>query len=297
MLKSDFKILNRLDIDDAKWNNCIEKSTSLVYPNSWYLDVVSPAWKAIIYKDYEAVFPLTWRKKIGITYLFQPFFTQQLGLFCIDKSLYSEIISEIILILKSNFKHINIHFNHHFTRELNQRNNFELPLKNQIEKQKKYYSTQTKRNLKKAIKNDLEIKDNIDYKEIISLFQKSKGTEIDELKNEDYNTLIEICNTVKNNIDIESISVIDKNELISGGIFFKSHNRLTMIMLASNSDGKKVAASTLLIDHIIKKYSKSKLILDFEGSQIESLARFYQGFGSLNRVYATFSHSLIPFKK
>lgn len=36
----------------------------------------------------------------------------------------------------------------------------------------------------------------------------------------------------------------------------------------------------LLIDEFIKQYASRNMILDFEGSNIEGVARFYAGFGA-----------------
>ena len=69
-------------IDKSKWDNCIDTAANgLVYGYSFYLDAMAKHWDALVLDDYEAVMPLTWRKKFGIRYLYQPAFTQQLGIF------------------------------------------------------------------------------------------------------------------------------------------------------------------------------------------------------------------------
>ena len=71
-------ILHR-DINQQKWDACIaEASKGLVYSYSFYLDATAKNWDALILNDYEAVMPLTWNKKYGIYYLFQPPFTPSL---------------------------------------------------------------------------------------------------------------------------------------------------------------------------------------------------------------------------
>ena len=79
--------LSDKEIDFNKWDDCIDKSTSLIYPLSWYLNCVSPNWNAFILEKngiYQAVFPICSKKKAGISYIYQPFFTQQLGYFSIN---------------------------------------------------------------------------------------------------------------------------------------------------------------------------------------------------------------------
>src|ERR1700692_3437990 len=69
-------------IDKRRWDEAIDRAfNGMIYAKSWYLDIVSPQWDALVSDDYRAVMPLTWRRKFGVYYLYQPFFTQQLGVF------------------------------------------------------------------------------------------------------------------------------------------------------------------------------------------------------------------------
>src|ERR1019366_1761696 len=76
------KHISHSKINFKKWDNCIANSVnSAIYAYSWYLDIVSPGWEALVAADYKTVMPLTQNSKYGINYLRQPFFTQQLGVF------------------------------------------------------------------------------------------------------------------------------------------------------------------------------------------------------------------------
>ena len=56
-------------IDRKKWDTCIHFAVNgLPYAYTWYLDAVSEYWDGLVYGDYEAVMPLTWNKKHGISY-------------------------------------------------------------------------------------------------------------------------------------------------------------------------------------------------------------------------------------
>ena len=58
--------------------------------------------------------------------------------------------------------------------------------------------------------------------------------------------------------------------------------------LVSTSSGKQKCAMFFLLDRFIRENSGSNLILDFEGSMIPGVAKFYQGFGSRNTPYLRF---------
>lgn len=74
--------LTHNQIDKQRWDDCIKQSPNgNVYALSWYLDIVHPRWEALVEDDYVSVMPLTGNRKCGISYPFQPFFVQQLGVF------------------------------------------------------------------------------------------------------------------------------------------------------------------------------------------------------------------------
>ncbi|MBT8195652.1 MAG: hypothetical protein KJO64_04450, partial [Bacteroidia bacterium] len=76
------KYTSHSEIDFEKWNACIANSKSnLIFPTSYFLKAIHPRWDAIVINNYESVFPVIRAKKAGIDYAFQPYFTQQLGLF------------------------------------------------------------------------------------------------------------------------------------------------------------------------------------------------------------------------
>ena len=76
------KHLRHNEVDKKKWDDCIDNAfNGIIYAYSWYLDIVCPTWDALIEDDYEKVMPLTHNNKLGISYLYPPLFTQQLGVF------------------------------------------------------------------------------------------------------------------------------------------------------------------------------------------------------------------------
>ena len=66
-------------------------------------------------------------------------------------------------------------------------------------------------------------------------------------------------------------------------------------MSASNEQGKRSRAMFALIDHIIDKYSDTGLVLDFEGSNIKGVARFFAGFGAEQHDYYNIHINKLPF--
>ena len=116
-MKDNYHInyVKRESIDTAKWDRCIDNSRNgLIYAYALYLDHMARNWDALILNDYEAVMPLTWNKKWGIKYLYQPPLTPQLGIFSatnISEKLVDAFISKIKYIsnLRKYFLTMTIH--------------------------------------------------------------------------------------------------------------------------------------------------------------------------------------------
>lgn len=105
-------IINRLkhsEIDFLKWDTTILKSTiPFVFAQSYYLNATCPNWEALIIGDYESVFPLTQNIKFGISYLYQPPFTPQLGVY---GKINTQIEETFFNYLSSHYKFIDIELN------------------------------------------------------------------------------------------------------------------------------------------------------------------------------------------
>src|SRR5450631_777888 len=84
---------------------------------------------ALISGDFDAVMPLTWNKKFGFKYLYQPYFTVPLGVF--SKSHTAFDISSFLQAIPPEFKYWDIDLNE---------NNF-VPDKNKIYKLRQYART------------------------------------------------------------------------------------------------------------------------------------------------------------
>jgi len=275
------KFLQHREIDKAKWDQRLETALiSRIYAYSWYLDVVSPNWCALIEDDYESIFPIPIQERIGIFYISQPLFTQQLGLFS------SEDSNNIDAFLRTIPKRIWIRSLqiHNRLENAKIKNNFELDISPDIERIRKEYSQNVKRNLKKAKENNLEIKA-CSNDLLIELFKQNKGKEVKELDKLAYVTLSQLLERIQQKEKGECLGVYKEEKLISAAFFSNCLGRSVYLLSASNSSAREIGANHFLIDNYIAKYKKDSLILDFEGTMIPTLARFYASFGAEKRHY------------
>ncbi len=65
-------------------------------------------------------------------------------------------------------------------------------------------------------------------------------------------------------------------------------------MVGNHPDGKTLGASHALINAFIKDNAGEDLLLDFEGSDIPSLAFFYSSFGAVEERYSAVKLNKLP---
>jgi len=292
--------LSHKEIDKQKWDNCIQRSVNgMIYAYSWYLDIVSPDWEALVADDYESVMPLTRRKKIGIHYLFPPFFTQQLGVFSVSK-FNEDKIREFIEAIprKFSFFEINLNtFNKFSSMDMIIHPNLthELDLIESYENIRNAYSENLKRNLKKAASSELIIDKQIPPYLIIKMFRHNKGANFDNLKEADYQMLEKLITTCleKGRAQIWGVTTKDKR-LCAGAFFVESNGKVIFLFSGANQVSRTNSAMPYLIDRFIMENANRNLILDFEGSNDLNLARFYKSFGSKECVYLQVKVNRLP---
>ena len=296
---NQIKYLQYKEIDKAKWDACISNaSNGLIYGYSFYLDCMAKQWDALVLNDYEAVIPLTWNKKYGFYYLYQPAFTASLGVF--GKNLTKEIIDDFVSMLPSKFKLVEISLNSGNivgdSRPFSLlRSNYILHLNRSYEQLYKSYRNNHKRNITKAFQFGCRVSKEIAIDEIIQL-NKEQLQHVDGTKPGDYPNFKKLYELLKSRKQAEAYAIIDpKNKILASAVFFFLHNRAYYIMVGNHPDGKTIGASHALIDAFIKDHAGQNLILDFEGSDIRNLAFFYSGFGATEEIYPALKINRLPF--
>jgi hypothetical protein len=82
--------------------------------------------------------------------------------------------------------------------------------------------------------------------------------------------------------------------MIASVFFVQSNQTVIYLAASSNPTGTEKSAMFLLIDTFIQNNAASNLILDFEGSNIPGVARFYAGFGGVPETYFSIHQNRLP---
>jgi len=296
----NIKYLGHKDIDYTKWDLCIDKAfNGIVYAYSWYLDAVCEDWEALISEDYKYVMPLTYRKKFNIYYLYQPIVTQQLGVFSVEK-LGSDTVDEFLQAIPDKFRLVEISlnsFNKSASSLYKSKTNitYQLDLIKQYDLLNKNYATNTKRNINKAKANKVSIIGSPSINDLLELLQSDNSKINKGFKTEDFNVLRRLISTaLRYRLGHVAGAYDDYNNLCAAAFFITSHRKTIFLLAVSNQAGKDNRAMFLLVDDYIKNNSTKNITLDFEGSNIPGIARFYAGFGAAPGEYLSIKRNRLP---
>ena len=283
----EIKYTTYKNIDKAKWDKCVLNTTNhLIYAESWYLDIVCPEkWDALILNDYEAVMPLPLKSKMGLSYIQQPIWTQQLGVFSTLK-ITEQLTTSFLQTIPKKMAMVSLNlneFNLVSDLELIAKTNLIIALNSSLETLQSKLSTNTKRNSNKANKAGLTV--DLESKDINAFIDFFKSNIQNPISDYHYNTLSKLVEfVVNNNKGFIALVKLD-DEIVAASFILKSNNRLIYRTGTSNPKGKELKAMFLLVNELIKQYADSNYKLDFEGSELEGVARFYKGFGATNVSY------------
>jgi hypothetical protein len=286
------------EIDRKKWDACIDQAgNGLIYSYSFYLDHMAKHWDALILNDYEAVMPLTWNKKYGIYYLYQPPFTATTGISGLETG--EDIVRDFIRAIPAKFRLIEIDLNHGNTITgtpgfINIRNNYVLHLHKGYEEIYKNYRENLQRNIKKSQQAGCYCKTNIPVDDVISL-NKEQMKRVTNMKDPDYENFKALFHYLRTKQKAVTYGIYSaRNELLASSAYFFSHQRAYYILVGNHPNGKTLGASHYLIDRFIADHSNKNLWLDFEGSDIRNLAFFYGSFGASAETYPSLRINRLP---
>jgi hypothetical protein len=286
------RFLHRWEIDDEKWNRSIAASAyETVYAFTWYLDACSEYWGGLVSPDYECVMPVAFRKKFGIKYIYQPRFCQQLGVYS-EKPVDGDILRDFLLAAKKKFGLGDYALNegNRLTEgrgfNLSDNTNYTLQLLKSHEELSKGYSSNCRRNVRKALQSGLEFSADISIEELVELKRQHDHIKQSE---EHYRLLTSMFSVLKDHGHVKAFGVKLEENPCAGAIFVFCNKRMHYLLSASNEEGKERSAMFLVIDRVIQEYEGKNMVLDFEGSNMANIARFFTGFGAMAQSYQRIS--------
>jgi len=292
-------------IDPTKWDSAILRSPHpLAYGLFEYLNAVCESqWDALIYNDYEAVFPLPFKKKFGIKYLVQPVFCQQLGAFGSNVNVSTH---HFLSAIPKRFLRVRLQLNPYFdqtnevesiqtkpagiiasSRKLTTKTNMTIQLSQPLD-----YNKDCKKNLHRLAELPIEYKINaISIREAIDTYRKAWGKQNPEIEDEHYQLFANAC-TDKLSFTVTAHHQ-KEGDLLGAAIFLitpeNTKRSLHYVCAGPTEAGKSIGVMHGIIDFVLNRYQGENMLFDFEGSSIASVASFYKKFGANEEPFFCFN--------
>lgn len=291
------RFLKHSEIDKDRWNQALQKSTNAtVFADFDLLSISSPGWCALVEDDYRSIMPLPVRIKLGIHYIYTPFFSNRLGIFSAEV-IDAQKVRDFFMAIPVCFRQIDLILNRENPTDLIEESvitmiSHLLDLHQDYDSIAEGYAQNTKRNIKTAQKFNLRYGENADIRSIIRLFKKNRGKQkYVHYKNKDYLTLLRIAKRAQWKGCLDVPAVYDGDNLIAGALFIKGRNRTWFWFSGRDNRQANKRAMFFLIDEYIRHHALQDVWLDFNGSMNENIARMYKGFGGKAYNYKMIYHT------
>ncbi|SET30060.1 GNAT family N-acetyltransferase [Hymenobacter actinosclerus] len=308
-----FRYVGPESLDRAQWDALITTAPNgLIYALSWYLDIVSPGWAALVKHDargrYVAALPLPVQRRFGFRYLKQPLFAQQLGLFSLVESTPADW-AEISQLLQREFRFITRYsFNtdnpalsgaatawtgfetttfHTYYLSLN------LP-HNQLVAA---YKPNRRWRLNQARRRQLSLEPGHDIDQLLRIFDENTAPNIYGIIGEEYEyRLLRALYAEAQQQEMAQLwqARTAADEVVAMIMLFEFNGRLTYIFNASTEAGKAAGAISLLLDEVFRQYATRPICFDFEAPEVASIAHFYGSFGSTETPFLSITLNRLP---
>jgi len=298
------RLIEHSKIDYALYDRSVEKASNcLVYACSWYLDAIAGKWNVLVMGDYDFVMPLPCRRKWGIRYVFLPPFLQQLGIFPPPPV---EIEIAFYRILTAHFLYVD-----YATAGLPVMNNIQgfaftkkhtrtLLLDNDYTTLAGRFGENLRRNLKISVRYRIAVTKQNNGNDFFRLQRLSKKIPVPEGYWRRLQKLVEITllkglgflYTAQEMSEAGNISSDDPNAAV---FFILWHGRAYYMMAVASDEGRNQRSVFAIIDCFIRDFAGTGILLDFEGSAIPGVDRFFEGFGAVKESYYAVHVNRLPF--
>lgn len=297
----EIRYLKHNEIDIQRWDRCIRKSVNgTIYGYSWFLDIVSEDWDALVDERYETVMPITYKEIAGIKILIQPPYATNLGVYSVNV-LEESIVDAFASKIPGNFRYIRINLNK-FNKIASQFFKvkhgcvYELDLIRPYAKITSRYSEKIKRALKEGAENRISVIGGMNSVDLISLYLKENGflwtlffrKRIKKIR-------MIIAAAVKYRVGKIYGAYTRENNLCAAGLFVWSHQKIFFLAFGIDKVGKKEHALEVLIDEFIKLNAEQNATLRFEYSSQSRYVQLYSGFGGKKYEFIRLRKYNFPF--
>lgn len=278
------------EIDKLKWDTCIHNSfNGLLYAYSWYLDVVTEQWDALVEGDYERVMPLPYRRTMGFEQIYMPALAPLLGIFSRTK-ISEDTVKKFINTIPRRFKtaHIALNKYNSFNTKYTERKLLSMDLISVYDRLSAKYSAKTSERIAAGHNRGLYSKTGMDIGEFAD-FHRANGGAIGPF---DSIRLASLAHTLISLKVAEIIAIHGPDgELLCAGLFIAHSNNATVHACSISAKGQELHAPYMMLDTFIRTNSNKNITLDFTPFNHRIAESFYTGFGCTAFTVKQYRHT------
>jgi hypothetical protein len=290
-----FRILNSSDIDFQAWDSCVSNSKNAsLYGKSWYLNILAGEWKGIVKGNYDAVFPLFARQKLGLRYICQPMGIPSVAWYSasnadpLDYAILFNYISSRYVLAEFNL----IGRTYPSSAEQVFQTGIKFRVKQYLNFQHSDFThikDRFSRGHKYAIRHAMKHSTRIVKKADASAFWEVTRRSIVYNSVHDYHQnrkrMEVLVGTALSNNTGQIWTAYLGDTPVSSAFLIEANKVLYFIFLFTLERGRTQCVNHLMVQEIIKHNCSQVEILDFGGSDIKSIALFNRGFGTSDHYY------------
>lgn len=294
----EIKLMSREEIDDKRWNGCVHFAiNALPYAYTWYLDNICETWEGLVVGNYKVVMPLVFDNKFGFEYIFQPFFAQQLGIYS-DNTISKEMVADFVAKIPEKYRYIDMNLNSSHAApegfEVEKRDNYLLDLSKDYETISSKYSGNLIRNIKRANKASLKYSNQLKPEKFVAFYLEHTAPKVPNFKEKHKHTMLRIIYKAMHYNMGGLVAVLKEDRMVAANFFIYHPQRTINLLPTSSKEGNELGAMAFLMDTAINMSAGQRKYLDFEGSMIPGVAKFYQGFGAHLSHYYRIKRNNLP---
>lgn len=277
------------EIDFAKYSKCLENACQNTdYADKQFLDIVSDRqWFLLVYGDYDAVMPVSYVRKLGLTFILMPKICQQLGVFSKEdqpdiNKLFYDFLDQNFLVLIYAFNGDN-----QFDFETKKKTSYLLKKENYANT-KKNYSSHRRRNVRVIgdLIGNIKFKNNYQEEDKDFFLKNTKGT-TNEKDSHDYFNIFQKLVEKK----IGKLIILEfKNKIQSFVYLYEGKRNRYLSLFINGYPLQNPNLPSIMIDHCLQEFIEDKNF-DFMGSEVENVAKFNERFGAISYPYAILTNS------
>ncbi|MGA9212675.1 hypothetical protein [Kaistella sp.] len=289
------KKLKYHEINFEKYSECLENACQNAdYADQQFLGIVSNRqWFLLVYGEYDAVMPVSYVRKLGLTFILMPKMCQQLGVF--SKVDNPEINQKFYDFLDKNFLVLMYAFNadNQFNDAVQMKTSYLLK-KDNYPTIKKKYSSHRRRNVRIIgdLVGNINFKENWKEDDKLFFLKNIKGTHKDK-DNQNYFKIFK--DLLEKNVGYLRILEFEDN-IQSFVYLYEGKNRRYLSLFINEYPLINPNFPSMMIDYCLQDFIEDK-DFDFMGSEVVNVAKFNERFGAISYQYPILTNTKITLLK